>query len=63
MELSEPDENAPFIVRSKIDINPPRELEQEMKFNNATVTDLGYTPEPTFDLSVVPVRFSVSLST
>ena len=59
IQLSEPEENAPFIVRSKIDINPPKELEQEMKFNNATITDLGYTPEPAFDLSVVPVRDSM----
>ena len=41
-------------MRSKIDINPPLHLEREMKFNNATVTDLGYSPNNSFDLSEVP---------
>ena len=27
-----------------------------MKFNNATVTDLGYSPANSFDLSEVPVQ-------
>ena len=30
----------PSIIRSKIDINPPKSIEAELKFNNATATDI-----------------------